>query len=109
MALRPELRKLHEKWHARGLEIRGVRFERDVETVRKACKRKGMTWPQVLVPEDESKRELWQKASGITSIPRVLLIDHQGILQADSSDKLEDKIAKLLAGRSEKAPAKPKP
>jgi hypothetical protein len=68
-----------------------------------------MTWPQVLVPEDESKRTLWQKASGITNIPRVLLVDQQGILQADSSDKLEDKIAKLLKSSPEEPPVKPKP
>ena len=102
MAMMPELKALHEKWRNQGLEIVGVSLDRDVGTVRKACKSEGMSWPQVLVPEDERIRELWHKASGIGSIPRVLLIDQQGILQADYADKLEERIAKLLMNSSAK-------
>ena len=54
-------------------------------------------------------RELWQEASGIEDNPSVLLVDPQGILQADSPDKLEERIAKLLTPGTKQSPAKPKP
>jgi hypothetical protein len=104
----PELKALYEKWHQRGLEIVGVCLARDLESITEICKSEGLTWPQVFVPDDERVRELWQEASGIESISS-LLIDQQGILQPDSSGKLEEKIAKLLASSSENPAAKPKP
>jgi thiol-disulfide isomerase/thioredoxin len=108
MALMPELKALYAKWHGRGLEIIGISLDRDVETMRKTCKSQDLTWPQVYVPEDERIRELWHEASGIRSIPRLLLMDRDGILH-DPSGRLEEEVAKLLTRSPEKAPAKPKP
>jgi peroxiredoxin len=102
----PELKALYEKWHQRGLEIVGVCRARDVESITDICKSEGLTWPEILVSDDERVRELWHEASGIESISS-LLIDQQGILQPDSPGKLEDKIAKLLASSSENPGAKP--
>jgi hypothetical protein len=59
------------------------------------------------VAQDERIQELWLKAAGIDSIPRVLLIDHEGILR-DPPGTLEEKVAKLLATLSEKSPANEK-
>jgi peroxiredoxin len=80
MALMPELKALYEKWHQQGLEIVGISLDRDVEAMQKVCKSKSLTWPQVIVPDDEKVRALWQEASGISGIPRVLLLDQRGIL-----------------------------
>jgi hypothetical protein len=44
-----------------GLEIIGVSLDQDAETVRKASKEHGMTWPQVLVPVEKKARQLWQE------------------------------------------------
>ena len=109
MALMPELKSIYRKWHPQGLEIVGISFDMQAETVRKICKSKGLTWPQIQVPDDEKVRALWQEASGISAIPRVLLIDQQGILQADTTDRLEERIAKLLGSPAQRPPAKPKP
>jgi thiol-disulfide isomerase/thioredoxin len=109
MALMPELKELYEKWHQRGLEIVGISFDRDVETVRKACKSHALTWPQVFVPDDEKLRDLWREACGIGAIPRVLIIDQQGILQPESADKLKERIGKLLALSSKEPAPKTKP
>jgi thiol-disulfide isomerase/thioredoxin len=109
MALLPELKGLYEKWHQQGLEIVGVSLDRDVEVVQKICKSNGLTWPQVIVPNDEKVRALWQEASGISGIPRVLVLDQRGILRADSADKLEETIAKLLTNSRDKPSTKPRP
>ena len=41
------MKALYAKWHNHGLEIVGVSLDRDVESVQKACKSQGLTWPQV--------------------------------------------------------------
>jgi hypothetical protein len=61
----------------------------------------------VIVPIDEKVRALWQEASGIAGIPRVLLLDQRGILRADSADKLEERIAKLFAISPDSPSTKP--
>ncbi len=75
--------------------------------MRKTCKTEGLTWPQVFVPDDEPIRNLWREAFGNLGIPRVLLIDREGILR-DPPGKLEEKIRELFV-TSDKAPTKPKP
>jgi hypothetical protein len=92
----PELKAAYEKWHNRGLEIVGVSWNGDAEIVRRICKSEGLVWPEVLVPEEEGLRQLWQEASGIKTCPPVLIIDQKGVLQPDSKDKLEARIAKML-------------
>jgi RNA polymerase sigma factor (sigma-70 family) len=109
MALMPELKELYKKWHPKGLEIVGISLDHQVEIVQKLCKAQALTWPQVLVPHEESVRTLWEEASGISGIPRVLLIDQQGVLRADSGDKLEERITKLLTNSSDKPAVKSRP
>jgi RNA polymerase sigma factor (sigma-70 family) len=96
MALMAELKALYEKWHKDGLEIVGVSFDREIETVRKTCKSQNLPWPQVWVPSDDGTRELWQEANRLDALPRLLLIDRDGILRAESHEKLEEEITKLL-------------
>jgi hypothetical protein len=108
MAKMPELKRCYERWHKDGLEVVGVSLDRDANTVRKVCTANGLSWPQVLAPADETARALWQAAAGIESIPRILLIDPQGRLRADTPGKLEEEIAKLLGdAKSAPPPAKP--
>jgi RNA polymerase sigma factor (sigma-70 family) len=107
--LMPELKAVYQKWHPRGLETIGVSRNGDAEIVRRVCKEEGVNWPQVLVPEEEGMRQLWQEASGIETVPGVLIIDQKGILQVDSTDKLEARIAKLLRNSSQKTPMELRP
>jgi RNA polymerase sigma factor (sigma-70 family) len=93
----PALKRLYEKYHKEGFEIIGVSFDNDAKTVEKACQSHGLTWPQSLVPADESTRALWYEAAGMGSVPRILLIDRNGILRADCSPhELEAQIVKLM-------------
>jgi thiol-disulfide isomerase/thioredoxin len=93
----PVLKRLYEKYHKEGFEIIGVSFDNDAKTLEKACQSHGLKWPQSLVPADESTRALWYEAAGMGSVPRLLLIDRNGILRADCSPhELEAQIVKLM-------------
>jgi RNA polymerase sigma factor (sigma-70 family) len=96
LALVPELKRCYEKGHKDGLEIIGVCLD-DAETARKVSKSHGMTWPQVMAPPATNEAgELWRTAMGLQGIPRVLVIDREGILRADNPAKVEEEIARLL-------------
>jgi RNA polymerase sigma factor (sigma-70 family) len=100
----PKLKQLSDKRHKDGFEIIGVSLDKDAETVGKVCAKKGLTWPQVFVPNDDKTRALWYEAAGLTSLPRLLVIDRQGILRADCRpDQLEEEITKWLDQSTEPA------
>jgi RNA polymerase sigma factor (sigma-70 family) len=97
MAKMPQLKELYEKHHKDGLEIVGVCFDHDADKARKTAKSKGLDWPQVFVPADEKMRSLWEEATGIGALPRLLLLDRSGVLRADCGPgELKDQIGKLL-------------
>lgn len=96
MTLLPELKKLYEKSHPDGLEILGVNFDQDVAKFRKTCEKQGLTWPQIIVPSDDSTSKLWEDVTGIGGIPRLFLIDREGVLRADNPANLQEEIARLL-------------
>jgi hypothetical protein len=51
----------------------------------------------VLVPPDEKARDVWQEATDLRSLPRLLLIDRKGVLGAECSpQEMEEQITKLL-------------
>jgi thiol-disulfide isomerase/thioredoxin len=97
MAKMPALKELFEKHHKDGLEIIGVCFDQDAAKARKALQRLGLTWPQVMVPTDEKTRDLWQEAGDIGALPRLRLIDRDGILRWEGGPHgLEEQVARLL-------------
>jgi len=79
----PKLKVLYDEYHARGLEIIGVSFDQDGEAARNAYKRMDVAWKLVLVPSDDDVRELWRAANGVAALPRLFLLDRDGILLAD--------------------------
>jgi hypothetical protein len=42
-----------------------------------------LPWPNVLAPVDARRRQLWLDASGTESLPRLLLIDRNGVVRGD--------------------------
>ena len=104
MAKMPKLKELYEKWHQAGLEIVGVNFDKDAEKAREAAGANELPWPTVHVPADEKVRDLWFEASGIRTLPRLLLIDREGVLHADCQPyQLEQAIEKLMKAQSSEA------
>ena len=83
MAKMPALKKVYQKWHDEGLEVIGVSYDRDLETAKKTFAEKDLRWTLVYVPQDETTSRLWDVATGIRAIPRLLVIDRDGILRAN--------------------------
>ena len=97
MEMMPKLKALYERHHAEGLEVLGICFDHDAKKAREALGRLGLTWSQVLVPNDEASRALWHDGADISSLPRILVLDRRGRLQADCSpQELEVEVAKGL-------------
>jgi thiol-disulfide isomerase/thioredoxin len=78
----PTLKDLHAKWRDQGVVIIGVNLDEEPEKAETAHKRDECPWPLVIVPGGEV-RQLWTDASRIESVPRLLLIDANGILIKD--------------------------
>jgi len=93
----PKMKELYAKWHSQNLEIISVNLDFDERTMTKAVKSLSLPWPQIMVPDESSARELWHKATGIKVIPRCLIVDRQGILRADCSPKeLEQELTRII-------------
>ncbi len=93
----PKMKELYSKWHPQDLEIVSVNLDLDEPTMTKAVKSLSLPWPQIMAPGEPSVRKLWHKATGISSIPRCLIVDRQGILRADCSPKeLEQELTRII-------------
>jgi hypothetical protein len=59
-----------------------------------------LPWPNVLAPAADDQRSHWFEATGTRSLPRLLLIDREGVLRADvSPNQLDAEIEKLVVGK----------
>ena len=103
MMLLPEMKDLYEKHQKDGLEVIGVNLDNEAGKVKKTCETMGLSWPQVIVAADEKQRDLWYEAAGIQSIPRVFVIDRDGILRADTTEEFTAVIEGLLKEKPEGA------
>lgn len=78
----PTLKDYDAKWRDQGLVIIGVNLDEEPQKAEAAHKRDECPWPLVIVPGGDA-RQLWTDASRIESVPRLLLIDANGILIKD--------------------------
>lgn len=83
MAKMADLKELYQRHKQNGFEIIGINYDRSVETAIKYIKRDNLSWPNVLVPIDKELRNLWDLSCGVTSLPRLIIIDRKGKLRAD--------------------------
>jgi RNA polymerase sigma factor (sigma-70 family) len=100
MAKMPGLKQLYERRHGDGLEIVGINFDNDRARAEELVRTHGLPWTEVWVPDDDRTRRLWVDGPGIAGLPRLFLIDREGILRWDGGfpggGDLEDKINSLL-------------
>lgn len=97
MAKMPHLKEIYRRLHEDGFEIIGLNQDHTLAAATRAIANQALPWPNVPGPEDKSHRELWGEATGTFYIPRLLLIDRNGVLKADTSpDKLDTEIEKLM-------------
>jgi thiol-disulfide isomerase/thioredoxin len=98
----PDLIKTYEKWHTQGLEIVGISFDEKSDVAEAAFRKLGIDWDLVVVPGGDESRTIWKEANRISSLPRVLLIDRDGVLRVDLTSaneiekNLELEVARLI-------------
>lgn len=93
----PKLKALHEKWHPAGLEVVGINFDESSQACADAVEKDGLRWKHSMAPANEELRDLWLEAIGGGALPRLLVIDRNGVLRADCKpDELEQHVDALL-------------
>jgi RNA polymerase sigma factor (sigma-70 family) len=99
MAKMPGLKQIYERRHGDGFEIVGINFDNDRARAEELVKTFGLPWAEVWVPDDDRTRRLWADGSGIAGLPRLLLIDREGVLRWDGypgAGDLEQRLNSLL-------------
>jgi len=98
MAKMPALREMHEKYADDGLVIIGINFDNDAEKAEAVIQEQGLAWTHVHASTAaKGLDDLWERAAGITSLPRLFLIDREGVLRDDFyPHDLEDHIKPLI-------------
>lgn len=94
----PELVKLGRELKDGGLTIVGINFDHDLDKARAAIAKHALPWPQVFAGEAaKGDADLWRDVSGIDGLPRILLIDREGVLRADTRPhELRQRVLELL-------------
>jgi beta-lactamase regulating signal transducer with metallopeptidase domain/peroxiredoxin len=95
MTKMPRLKQTYQKLNRRGFEIVGLNHDQTLEEAKRTIAKQELPWPNVLAPTGQL--ELWFAATGTGPLPRLLLLDRNGILRADiSPDSLDAEIEKLV-------------
>ncbi len=95
MAELPNVKAAYARLNPKGFEIIGISFDQDKDTLTKALKKEGMTWPQYFDGEGWSNK--LGEQYGIKSIPAMWLVDKKGNLRdLNARAGLEAKVEKLL-------------
>ncbi|SFW19680.1 TlpA disulfide reductase family protein [Cellulophaga fucicola] len=91
----PNVVKVYNKYHDKGLNIVGVSLDRTADDWKKAIEEDGLTWNHVYNAKDVQQVA---KLYNVTSIPSTFILDENGIIIAKNlrGDDLETKIAELL-------------
>ena len=97
MAEVPEVVKTYGELHDKGLEVVGISLDQDKSRVETVTQQKGMVWPQFF--DGRGWKNQIATAYGINSIPRMWLVNKQGIVvDADVvRGSLTEQVEKLLA------------
>jgi thiol-disulfide isomerase/thioredoxin len=78
-----ELSPFYRKHHEAGLEIVGINFDEEVAKLKRGKQQRNMNWRHVHVPRDAAQRDLWYRVSTIRMLPRLLILNRDGVLVAD--------------------------
>ncbi len=93
----PNVLNVYKKYHDKGFEIIGISFDKDIESLRRVTKERGMTWPQYF------DGRVWDNRFGvyygINAIPAMWLVDKDGKVVDTGAygPDLGDKVEKLLS------------
>ncbi len=97
MAKMSDLKTLYAKYRPKGFSIIGINYDQSMETAIQYISRDNLSWPHVYVPAEDALRKLWELSCGVTTLPRLLIIDRNGVLRADvKPHELESEIEKYI-------------
>lgn len=99
----PRLKEIYKKYHDQGLEVLGISNDRSKSALTSyLAKDPELSWTQLFEePKGESDSHPLTMKYGITGIPRMFLIDRQGVLYTvDARSNYEELIPRLLAGET---------
>jgi len=106
----PEVKRIFDKYHSKGLEIIGVSLDEDKTSWKENIKNENLNWHHIYVGTDKFREpESINVVYGVQSIPAYILINENGIMidryrGADKKDKslkdLEAKLETLLSSNS---------
>jgi peroxiredoxin len=92
----PNVLKVYNKYHGKGLNIIGVSLDKTAEAWKKAIKDDGLTWHQV--SNIAYFNDAIAKMYNVDAIPAAFLLDENGVIVAKNlrGPALEAKVAELL-------------
>ena len=97
MAGLPKIKEMYRKLNAHGFEVIGLNHDWTIEVAKRTVAKEELPWSNVLAPTQKDKRELWLTANDTPALPRLLLMDQDGVLRADCAfGDLEVEIDKLM-------------
>jgi thiol-disulfide isomerase/thioredoxin len=100
----PELKRVYEELHDKGLEVIGVSLDEERAELEAFLEEKRLPWPQLYPEKDQPNgwENSFTRKYGISGIPTVFLIGRDGKLVSTSlrGSKLEAKIRELLDQKS---------
>lgn len=91
----PNVVKIYNKYHDKGLNILGVSLDRKAEDWKKAIKDDGLTWNHV---SNVNYFDEIAKLYNVEAIPATFILDENGVIIAKNlrGSALEEKVAELL-------------
>lgn len=93
----PGLLELHRRLEPRGFAVVGINFDYDPAKARSAVDSLRLPWPEVPVPTEKKVRELWKEAASVAFLPRLFVLDRNGVLRGDVQPlELEAKVLELI-------------
>jgi peroxiredoxin len=105
----PEVKRIFDKYHSKGLEIIGISFDKDKTSWKETIKEEKLNWHHIYIGMDNSRENGSINALyRVQPIPAYILIDENGIIidryrGADKKDKslkdLEAKLETLLSSK----------
>lgn len=92
----PGLKALQDEIGEEQLTVIGVNFDATQEAAVRAINSNNLTWPQIIVSSDQETRSAWHDMATVKVLPRVFVLDRQGILRADITSSEIDEIVRRL-------------
>lgn len=92
----PEMKKIYNEYHSKGIEFVGISLDREEETLKSFCLRNEIPWPQYCA-EAPGGDPYFDESWGITGIPTIFILDKEGrVYSVEARGRVEELINELM-------------